>query len=161
MVTLRAMAHAIQALIVQEADARALCRAFPGAKRTRAQAERWLVPLTSSFGDAARDVRRIDLEQATPNDVERGFHAAITALGQIHLVGPVVIAVTEYFGGVGSQASAVIEHGRIASGPFIGRNAINQALRITGVEAGASFDEFEAVGLQHWRMTDYIEEAGE
>lgn len=45
---------------------------------------------------------------------------------------PVVLALTEYHGGDGSQMAAVVEGGAVTAGPFVGENAINRALRLLG-----------------------------
>jgi hypothetical protein len=128
---------------------------------TRAGAGRWLVPLTSTLGAAADDMRHLDLEEATADDVGHAFQAALAALGGVEALEPAVVAATEYFGGVGSQAAAVVQHGRLSAGPFLGSGAINQALRAAGVQIGAFVDEFEAVGLHRWRWTDDIAKDGE
>ena len=98
------MAHAIQVLIVSERDAKLICDVFRGAKRTKAGAGRWLIPLTSTFGAAANDVRHLDLEEATADDVGYAFEAALAVLGSVEALEPAVVAATEYFGGVGSHS---------------------------------------------------------
>ena len=64
----------------------------------------------------------------------------------------------EFFGGAGTQACALFENGKLKLGPKIDESAINEALSILGVEKKASYDEFEAVGLNEHRDTnDWLE----
>ena len=71
---------------------------------------------------------------------------------------------TGYFGGTGSQAAALYRAGRLEWTASIGIchplddrppiRPINEALRALVVDAGSSFDEFEAVGLGRHRSTE-------
>jgi hypothetical protein len=150
------MAHAIEALIVLETDARAICDAIPGSRLVHGGAGRWLVPLTGPFDGAARDLRAGDPAETTPEQVAATLGGLIGRLATVGLMGPVVVAVTEYFGGQGTQQSAVIELGTLSHGPFVGGDAISRGLRLAGVDKGECADEFEAVGLHRWRFTDDI-----
>jgi hypothetical protein len=121
----------------------------------------WLVPLTSPFGDFARLLRQIVLDEASPGDVASALQGLVTSLGGIVREESIVVAVTEYFGGEGSQASAVIQRGKLLGEPFLGPDAINRALRLVGVETGDLADEFAALELHRWRWNDDIAGDGE
>lgn len=60
----------------------------------------------------------------------------------------------EFFGGAGDQGTVVWQDQRIILGPLRAPHAINQALRLLGVRAGAHFDEFDAVDLGRHRTTE-------
>jgi hypothetical protein len=155
------VAHVIQTLIVREPDARAICDAIPGARRTQAGMGYWLVPLTSPFDEVAPILRQLDLEEASPGEVASALQGLVASLGNVVREAAIVVAVTEYFGGEGSQASAVIQQGKLVDGPFMGHDAINRALRLVGVERGDFADEFSALELHRWRRNDDVAKDGE
>ena len=155
------MAHSIQALIASEDDAGRIRRGFEGAVTAKAGAARWVVPMGASFGDIVEGVRAMDLEHVTPEEVLWAVSSLVDALGRLALRAPVVIAMTEYFGGAGGQAALVVQQDSAIEGPFVGNDAINRALRIAGVRAGDARDEFEAVGLHRWRANADIGAADE
>jgi hypothetical protein len=80
--------------------------------------------------------------------------------------GPVAYVEAEYFGGVGTQAAAVWDAGRLVLGPVIAEerdeadpSPISRALRRLGVSAGDHVDEFDAVGLgRHRDLDDWLDE---
>jgi len=62
---------------------------------------------------------------------------------------------TDYFGGAGDQAAAAWSNGDLLTQPLRSEHSvINIALRAIGVQAQESRDEFEALGLQHFRSMD-------
>ena len=61
----------------------------------------------------------------------------------------------EIFGGLGTQAYVMIERGDRVGAPVVSTDAINVALRLLGVKATISKDEFDSVGLGKHRDTDY------
>ncbi|WP_264942169.1 hypothetical protein [Sphingomonas canadensis] len=73
--------------------------------------------------------------------------------------GTLAFVETNYFGGTGSQAAAVIAGGKVAmqAATAVTRNPvrrddpINSALRALGVEAASGMDEFDTVGLGRFR----------
>jgi len=73
---------------------------------------------------------------------------------KIDLPGPVLYLEAEYFGGVGTQAYAVINGGELVSGPIAGVDAINSALALVGVNVSEDEDRFRVVGLNKYRDTD-------
>jgi hypothetical protein len=60
----------------------------------------------------------------------------------------------EFFGGAGTQASALWDRGSLVMGPIVADDAINQVLRAIGVSKGGAFDEFDALDLGKHRDTD-------
>jgi hypothetical protein len=73
----------------------------------------------------------------------------------ISAAGRVAYVETEYFGGIGRQAAAVWEAGRLALGPSQGPvGPINDALRFLGVARTQVDDEFTEAGLNHYRSND-------
>ena len=67
---------------------------------------------------------------------------------------PVAYLEAEFFGGVGTQASVVRKEHGLIFGPLVSPHAINDALRLLGIEKGDHHDEFEALELGKHRDTD-------
>ena len=82
---------------------------------------------------------------------------------------PLAYVETDYFGGDGGQAAVAWTAGRLAFGPALTRDyweggnfhqtplldgAINQAVRLLGVDRGAVRDEFDALGLGRHRSNE-------
>ena len=69
--------------------------------------------------------------------------------------GRIVYLEAEFFGGTGTQAMLVAEHGKVVEGPQVHADAINVALRSVGVViTGTALDEFETLRLNSHRDTD-------
>jgi hypothetical protein len=69
--------------------------------------------------------------------------------------GPLAYLETEYFGGQGGQGAVVFENGvEIMPPEWAESNTINRALRLIGVRASSSKDEFLSVGLGMARNND-------
>ncbi len=68
--------------------------------------------------------------------------------------GKAIYVEAEYFGGQGTQASAKWDNGRLIGSPYIGAQAINEALKYLGVACKPGLDEFESVGLDKYRNTN-------
>ena len=68
--------------------------------------------------------------------------------------GAVAYIEAEFFGGEGTQGSALWSNGDMIEKPWVGEYAINIPLREMGVEKGDYFDRFEALGLGRCRSTD-------
>jgi hypothetical protein len=68
--------------------------------------------------------------------------------------GRVAYVEAEFFGGIGTQASAIFENGNARIPPVVGEDAINQALREIGVVAAKGKDEFDCAGLGKHRDTE-------
>ena len=75
--------------------------------------------------------------------------------------GAVAYIEAEFFGGEGTQGSALWSNGGMVEKPWAGEYAINIPLREMGVEKGDYFDRFEALGLGRCRSTDAWVEAQE
>lgn len=58
---------------------------------------------------------------------------------------------TDYFGGYGSQAAVLLENGKITAGPISGIGTINQLLHKIGIQRWKGKDEFDSLGLGHYR----------
>ncbi|TDT98246.1 hypothetical protein EDD99_6468 [Streptomyces sp. 846.5] len=89
-----------------------------------------------------------------------GFERVLSAWSG---TGPVVYVEAEYFGGVGTQRTAVGARGALAFGPFaveenesVPREGtpISRALRLLGVAADRGLDEFDTVGLRRHRHVE-------
>lgn len=75
---------------------------------------------------------------------------------QVSREGPVAYIESIYPSGPeGYQKAIVWRDGAIAAGPFPERHgAVDQALRILGVERSGEYDEFDSVGLGRYRDTE-------
>ena len=60
----------------------------------------------------------------------------------------------EFFGGAGTQAHALYSAGKAAGQVVVSDSAINEALRLLGVDKGGAADEFDSIGLGQHRNTD-------
>lgn len=58
---------------------------------------------------------------------------------------------TDYFGGYGKQAAVLVQNGEIAVGPIKGTGIINELLCKIGVQKEQEKDEFDSLGLGHYR----------
>ena len=64
----------------------------------------------------------------------------------------------EFFGGAGAQAHALFSAGKMVGPVVVSDVAINDALRLLGVQRGEVADEFDVVGLgQHRNTDDWLE----
>jgi len=79
--------------------------------------------------------------------------ALATWAEEISRDGPIAYFEAGYFGGMGSQKAIVWKDGVVTAGPLHG-DAIDQALRMLGVERTAHHDEFDSVGLGRERRTE-------
>jgi hypothetical protein len=90
-----------------------------------------------------------------PPEFSKLSPSAVLWLEQLSVTGRVAYIETEYFGGVGAQAAAVWDGGKIIFGP---RQAdigpINDALRVLGITRTQTQDEFDVAGLGRHRQTE-------
>jgi hypothetical protein len=68
--------------------------------------------------------------------------------------GPVAYVEAEFFGGDGTQASAIWKDRNLIFGPLVKVSAINEALQRLGVAKGSRHDEFDALELGNYRDTN-------
>ncbi len=61
---------------------------------------------------------------------------------------------TDYFGGEGNQGAVLTRNGTILFGPKVGSGTVNAMLRLIGVNINGAHDEFDAIGLSHFRSND-------
>ena len=117
-----------------------------------------LVPMTDEVFDAVHD--------GTPPGLPGfwklpgGFERTLCSWSD---QGPVAYVEAEFFGGVGTQAAAVWDGGRLALGPVVlgeveplpaAGTPISQALAHLSVRRGDHVDEFAAAGLGQHRGTE-------
>ena len=139
------MAFTLQALIGDSAEVKraapvgSLIVALPQAKA--------LCPLTKSVR-SEHGISFLPLTEEGLDDVPTAIEALVRQSKKIAYVE------AEYFGGDGTQASAIWEEGRLVFGPLVASDAINQALRLLGVLKEKESDEFEALSLGRHRDTE-------
>lgn len=109
-----------------------------------------MIPMTS----ALRAATGIPFLPLTEGGEKAMPHSLIALCKKIALPGIVLYLEAEYFGGVGTQACAVINGGELVSGPIVGADAINSALALVGVNVSEDEDGFRVVGLNKYRDTD-------
>ena len=73
---------------------------------------------------------------------------------QLSATGFIAYIEAEFFGGEGTQGSALWHNGQMIEKPWVGEYAINIPLREMGVEKGDHSDRFDALGLGRCRSTD-------
>ena len=109
-----------------------------------------MIPITSALRAAAG----IPFLPLTEGGEKTMPHSLIARCKKIALPGEVLYLEAEYFGGVGTQAYAVINGGELVAGPIVGADAINSALAFFGVNVSEDQDRFGVVGLDKYRDTD-------
>jgi hypothetical protein len=145
--------HEISVVIASEPDAAVIAEALGGVRPVQAASPWWLVPI--------KGIVVPDLQGAAPAPrLHEVLLPLIATIRSLSLGGPVALAFTQYSGGGGSQAAAVIDEAHLVYGPYAFEGAINDALAWLGVEAGEGEDEFEALGLDRWRSMDALAQAG-
>ena len=105
-----------------------------------------LVPLT-------RRVREVHEIPFLPLTDEGASEVPATVAALAARAKKVAYVEAEYFGGVGTQAAAIWEDGRLVFGPLVADDAINQALRQLQVTKDIT-DEFDALQLDRCRDTE-------
>ena len=152
--------HEISVIVASEADSGAICRAYPGADRIQAEGAWWIVPIQPPL--VSSELRMPDLEEsAEANGLSTVLAPLIASLARIPLQRPIALAFTQYFGGAGAQAAAVLESTKLVFGPLVSEDAINEALARVGVRASLGRDAFDTVGLSRWRSMDaFMHDAG-
>lgn len=108
-----------------------------------------VVPLADGFGLAP-------LSDEVWDDRHDPRIAALCARASV--IAPVALVEAEFFGGEGTQKATVWDAQAIVLGPFVGDDAINEALYELGVEPSGSLDEFDTLDLGRCRSTeDWLE----
>jgi hypothetical protein len=111
-----------------------------------------LVPLTERhFGGGQSDI--LPDEEATVSNARMLSQSVSALASEISKSGIVAYIEAKFWAGVGTQAAVVWKDGSVTFGPVIGGDAINQALRLLGVDRGDARDEFDALGLGKYRHT--------
>ena len=157
------MAHELSVIVARRDDAKAICDALGCAPGLQGSGEWWIVPISAQFVSNAVGGKLLlpDLEDpveaALLCDV---ITPLLNRLRQMPLQGGIALAFTQYFGGWGAQAAAVLSPGGVLSGPWVKENAINDALVEVGVQSEGGRDPFASVGLGQWRSMDDFAGAG-
>lgn len=155
------MSHYIRGFIARADD---LCRAaaeLPGARVASLAFGFGFLPVTDQLAGENEPAPFECLERLTAR-LGAWAEAASTAL-------PVAYVETDYFGGDGWQTAMAWARGRVVFGPIrtsdlyeggkyvptpLLDGAINQAVRLIGVDRGSARDEFEALGLGRHRSNE-------
>lgn len=123
-----------------------------------------LIPLKKRYGSNYSDQIIAPFEELTKENRK--------ILKELSFQGKCAYIETEYFGGSGTQMSAIWENGEKIEGPFISydgiknpkipenvqviENSINQALKTIGIYRHEGKDEFDSVGLGKYRSNEKI-----
>jgi len=163
------MAYVLNALIAEPK----VLESWPDAGVVALPQGRVLLPLPNEIWKANRHssqpiLRESDARAASESDFEPpdSREASLAAAGaafewiaarcaELSLAGPVAYVEAEYFGGAGQQAAALWDRGLLVLGPRLGEHPIDQVLARLGISRGAAHDEFDALDLGRFRMTDY------
>ena len=146
--------HEISAVVAIEHDARVVAESLGASKIVRSLVDPWyLVPLS---GVSVPDLDD-DVELSRLSDL---LSPVISKLCGLALDKPIALVFTQYFGGQGGEAAALIRDSSLVYGPesFVG--AINEALLQLGVPYDDEHDPFENLGLYKWRSMQSLEGAG-
>ena len=107
-----------------------------------------LIPLT----DEVREVYEIPFLPLT-NEDQVEIAPSIKAIAE-RFKGPIAYIEAEFFGGDGTQASAIWKGHKLIFGPVVNASAINDALWRLGVVKDGHHDEFDALALGTHRDTN-------
>ena len=140
------MAYTLQAFIGDLPDFEQ--NALSGMKVIPLDREKALIPLT----DDLREVHEVSFLSLL-EDGSGEMPLSIESIAKL-FKGPVAYVEAEFFGGDGTQASAVWKERGLVFGPLASPRAINEALRLLSVEKGEHYDEFEALRLGKYRDTN-------
>lgn len=153
------MGHAIQALIIHDRAAAVARRETPLARLVSLAQGFSLLPLTDEVVEELGEDR-------IPAELPEGFTRLTDGVRRLASllseVAPVAYVETDYFGGVGTQASVAWSNARELAAPLSAESGvINEALRLIGVIAQDGRDEFDAVGLSRHRDNEAWLEDGQ
>lgn len=114
-----------------------------------------LIPITHELYDEIQSIEKVPQS----NEFE-GFYFLSPAIaklaGDLSLQVAVAYLEADFFGGVGTQSAVVLERGnlKLKQPPIESKDVINQALRLLGVQASESKDEFDTIDLGQQRFTE-------
>lgn len=150
------MSHSVSVIMAREELLAGVIGRLPGATLHPAAQQVALIPVDSALLERLGPLTQVHAESF------RLLTSALEALlAQWSRNGPVAYLETNYFGGLGSQASALWRRGSLELGPLIHdttpghkmvRTAvrdlpINTVIRALGVTSSGSMDEFDTVGF--------------
>ncbi|MFE1103698.1 hypothetical protein ACFW4K_24550 [Nocardiopsis alba] len=154
------MGYTLEAVVARSTLLREAATALPGAHQLELSQGLALMPVNDALRDHGPTEGKRPLSDVfsfMSGRLERWIVDRST-------LGPIAYLEADYFGGTGTQSSAVWEHGTLALGPLtVGEwerhpeegGPISRALRHLGVRVGPEdIDEFEAVGLNAHRSTE-------
>jgi len=152
------MSHHIRGLIAREDHLQKAALELAGARVVKLKSGFGFLPITDEFAGDEESVPFEQLHQLTSRLVNWATRVSATF--------PLACVETEYFGGCGWQTAIAWVNGHVAFGPIrtfdlpehpptpLLGGAINQALRLIGVERGMARDEFDALGLGDHRSNE-------
>ncbi len=155
--------HEISVIVARRDDAKAICETLGWAQALQGSGGWWIVPISRQFvaNAVGGKLSLPDLEDpAEAALLGDAIAPLLKRLGQMALQGGIALAFTQYYGGGGAQAAAVLSRGGVLSGPWVKENAINDALVEVGVQSDGGRDPFDSVGLGQWRSMDDFASAG-
>ena len=112
--------HEISVIVASDFDSMILVSALPGSVRVRARHGWWVVPLGPGV---ARDLLGDELiipDLEDPNqaaELPRVLAPLTETLCRLPLQGAIALTFTQYFGGTGAQAAAVVKEHSVVFGP--------------------------------------------
>jgi hypothetical protein len=142
------MGYTLQAIVGRANVLRLVSRDLP---RLDLAQDITMIPLTTTIRSACGDIPFLPFTDEGIDVIPEPLEELCRRLSAS---GRVAYLEAEFFGGDGTQAMFLAEHGSVVEGPKVGRHAINQALQALGVRADGYHDEFEAVDLGRHRDTD-------
>jgi hypothetical protein len=141
------VSYTLQAVIGRNPS---LPEASTGLAAIKLSEDLWMVPLSTEVRDR-HGIPLLPFDEGDSDEVPDSLRSLCRQLSQQCMVAYVEAA---FFGGVGSQASAIFKDGTGIGPPVTADHAINQALKLLGVTARTGHDEFDTVGLGRHRNTD-------
>jgi hypothetical protein len=142
------MAYTLQAVVGRASVVRATCGDLPVVALAQ---DVIMIPLTTAVRSACGEIPFLPLTDEGRDTIPDPLKVLCSRLSA-H--GRVAYLEAEFFGGDGTQAMFLAEHGSVIAGPKVDPHAINEALQALGVRSDSHHDEFDAIDLGRHRGID-------
>src|SRR3954471_15996024 len=139
------MGYTLQALVGRSSGLRATCGDLPVLALAQ---DVLMIPLTTAVRLACGEIPFLPLTDEGGDTIPQPLK---DLCGRLSGDGRLAYVEAEFFGGDGTQAMFLAEHGSVVVGPKVGPHAINEALQALGVRPDGHHDEFDAIELGRHR----------
>lgn len=143
------MGYYLQAIIGKQQTLAQHASAFRHVHLVPLEKDIAMIPITDALYDEIADGGQIERFYKLSPGIEEWAR-------RISMAAPVAYIEAEFFGGAGGQSAVAWSSGSRTLGPLHSEQAINEALRLLGVQKGGARDEFDAIALgRHRNIEDW------